>query len=392
MLRGAWYAVCTLQSACQRKREKTKGPNPARFEPLEDVSVCRSAGQLVDGLLHLVENGALRGTLLVGLGLDHRLGCRSLPGLEIEQDALAGLRHASHEPRHTARGRRGLDHLGRTAQLALSLGSRFEILRAEVTAVVVPAVGVDRLDLIVAHLALVHEGLPLLRPPLARIAHRDEEALRVERVALGERDAGRHALPRVGVVNGCGALARLDLALLGGRVAHHRHLGGLVLLEVGRGGRVGVDGRNERDQIGERHGGVSCVGVACCTLGSSHVVNGSALSSLVRRAVAWPTLCTLQSTYQPQKKRGEVVIPPPLTVRTERAGPSPAQHVRAVASTARPSDVRGRGTTPTDSGTPCSCRPASSGPLAPPRCATGWCGGRRAPTWRSSCRSRRQPR
>jgi len=220
--------------------------------------------QLVDGLTDGVEELLVRSLLLRGLGVDHRLGRRLLPGPEIGEELLSRERHACHVARHAALGS-PLLLPGRTrgdtaSQLALRLGHGRLLLAAEVSGIVVPGVRGDGLDLVVALVVLVEDLALALDPPLASVAHGEDEGLGVELVAGVECHTRRTGL----AVNGSGLVAGLLLAaaLRLGEIAADDRLGHLgVHVHFGRGGGIDVSGRDERDDVGEIHGGGSCVGV-----------------------------------------------------------------------------------------------------------------------------------
>lgn len=297
--------------------------------------------QLVDGLADGVEHGLVRGLLLGRLGVDHRLGCRLLPGPEIGEELLRGERHAVDVARHAAVGGALLltARPGRlvAAHLALGLSHGGLLLAAEVSAVVVPAVRGDGLDLVVALVVPVEDLAAhsvLLDPALASVAHGEDEGLGIELVAGGEGHTRRTGL----AVNGSRLVLGGGLLLAGalrlGEVAADDRLDDFGRV-VDLGLRVGVNvgNRDERDQVGEIHGGGSCVW-GWMRWGRLWPWTGRewerrSLLSWVRRVwpllcrVQWPcqasrvgaanvnfewhSLCTLQRPcHLPQQKSGEV--------------------------------------------------------------------------------------
>jgi hypothetical protein len=322
---GLSFALCNVRA--NSKAEKRKDSHPARCESFRDVSLCvlLLEAQLFQSCVRAVEQHLELRALLLGGRLVARLGQADGPRLKVANQAALRRRHALDvagdrlgSTSHFLLGRAGN---GSPAQLTLRLGSRLLVLSPEVDVGVVPTVGVNRLHLVGANLSRVDldDGADLARGfvahfegALASVSHGEEEGLGVQRVAVGHR----HPEDLGAVVNGSGLLTRRDLVLalhllrlqrFGRDVAADDRDGGRFGLDrVGRSGRVDVDGGNERDQVGEIHGGGSCVwGLSRQPSPHSYREWERRLLPGLHLANLRPALCTLQSSYQTnQKKRG----------------------------------------------------------------------------------------
>lgn len=292
------------------------------------LCVGGSAGleaQLGESLVRFREDGLVHGAVLLRGRLVASLGRSLRPGLEVEHDALLGNRHAVNEARHAALGSLALLTAGADDQhdatlgthLALRLGHRSLLLRAEVGGVVVPAVRGDGLDLIGALVVLVEDQAALaLDSALASVAHGHDELLGVQLLASVEEHTRRTGL----VVNGSRLVAAhhlLALALGLGEIAADdrlHHFGGVV--DVGVRGRVDVVLRDEGDDVGEIHGGGSCGLGGRDDSGLGLTVNGSGArlrwAHLPNGPGTWIAGCNGRATHNDRK--GRWLAPPPRHV------------------------------------------------------------------------------
>lgn len=297
---------------------------------LEGVRHC--SHQLADGLADGDEHGLMCGLLLHRLRIDHRLSRRLLPCPEIGKQLLSRQWHAVDVTSQATVGSldfltgrtRGVDDLA--ARLAVGLGPGERVLRTEVAALVVADVGMNRLDDVLSHLGLVslddrghltRDGVGGGEAALAGIAAGDQEALGIQRVAVGHRHTEDLGL----LVNGSldfTLASGLGLGLLlAGHVAADDRLGhlGLHVHFRGRGG-VDVGGHDEREDVGEIHGGGSCgLGWRRGHFSLWPVMNGSrsfTWLALAQRQRGMPfALFTFRAAPGPEKKKGRRLSPPP---------------------------------------------------------------------------------
>lgn len=90
---GMSIAVC--KAACQRESRKSERPEPRQVRASRR---CKSrSDELRDGCSDLGEDCAVHRAVLLGLGVNHRLDRSLLPRLEIGEELLRRLRHASGE-------------------------------------------------------------------------------------------------------------------------------------------------------------------------------------------------------------------------------------------------------------------------------------------------------